>query len=282
MHEDIETMAEDNFKDHQLTKLHEFSWRCGKPNSGFYSFVVTWTPGSVIVTGGIGYTIYNFHDAATLYGAIALIRGSHFDYLTSKSIFKKAYDYEETIAHIISEAKENLDEKWVWSKFKEHCTFLDGDINQQSERQEVINDLLAGDFDLSKNDICEIFSDHEMLAYQYPPKSRWTFEAVKKWVDMMTVQNATELTSRGNQDKKTTSTLNEIVRKYLQENGFDGLYREECGCENEDLFPCVGKYDCKPGFKIPCECGEGHTWDIVPDKRYSPEKFNHKSKAVRG
>jgi len=31
----------------------------------------------------------------------------------------------------------------------------------------------------------------------------------------------------------------EIVKKYLEENGYDGLYYPgECACENDDLAPC--------------------------------------------
>ena len=47
-------------------------------------------------------------------------------------------------------------------------------------------------------------------------------------------------------------TLKQIVKKYLTENGFDGLYNSDnaCGCKKFDLFPCDGdgSYDCKPGY----------------------------------
>jgi hypothetical protein len=48
-----------------------------------------------------------------------------------------------------------------------------------------------------------------------------------------------------------------IVREYLKKNGYDGLYNEwgECGCVNEDLFPCGSDpIECKPGHKIEREC----------------------------
>ncbi len=47
----------------------------------------------------------------------------------------------------------------------------------------------------------------------------------------------------------------EIVRAYLQANGFDGLYSPcDCGCEIDDLFPCLSGdgAECRPGVKIPC------------------------------
>jgi hypothetical protein len=48
----------------------------------------------------------------------------------------------------------------------------------------------------------------------------------------------------------------EILRKYLENNNFDGLCNSdlECGCELDDLFPCdENAQDCKPGFKIDSE-----------------------------
>jgi hypothetical protein len=51
----------------------------------------------------------------------------------------------------------------------------------------------------------------------------------------------------------------EIIKKYLLDNGYDGLWNKdgECGCEINDLQPCGGDFSsCKPGFKILCDCGE--------------------------
>jgi len=33
-------------------------------------------------------------------------------------------------------------------------------------------------------------------------------------------------------------TVHEIVKEYLETNGFDGLCNDECGCSKNDLFPC--------------------------------------------
>ena len=64
-----------------------------------------------------------------------------------------------------------------------------------------------------------------------------------------------------------------IVRAYLEAHGFDGIWNSDipCGCENDDLCPCDfdGGWDCEPGYKIPCTCGEGCDWHIGP--RPSPE-----------
>ena len=49
-------------------------------------------------------------------------------------------------------------------------------------------------------------------------------------------------------------SVKEIVKKYLENNGYDGLYNEICGCQNSDLMPCCceGIEDCEAGYKIPC------------------------------
>ena len=53
----------------------------------------------------------------------------------------------------------------------------------------------------------------------------------------------------------------DIVKRFLEENGFDGLYSEdeECGCFKADLFPCSEECvpDCVPGYLVPCENDEG-------------------------
>ena len=46
-------------------------------------------------------------------------------------------------------------------------------------------------------------------------------------------------------------TVKEIVKKYLDENGFDGLYTIGCGCGKDNLFACgCTCKDCKPAFRI--------------------------------
>jgi len=66
--------------------------------------------------------------------------------------------------------------------------------------------------------------------------------------------------------------VEEIVKKYLKENGYDGLWNEngECSCELDDLFPCNGFYGhCQPGYKVlGCllECGQGCKFHIMAEK----------------
>ena len=47
-------------------------------------------------------------------------------------------------------------------------------------------------------------------------------------------------------------TVGEILKKYLQDNGYDGLAGDECGCKIDDLFPCESCdiYQCEPGYLV--------------------------------
>ena len=48
-------------------------------------------------------------------------------------------------------------------------------------------------------------------------------------------------------------TVKDIIKKYLVDNGYDGLYHLEadCGCFLNDLFLCdEWCLDCKPGVQV--------------------------------
>ena len=48
--------------------------------------------------------------------------------------------------------------------------------------------------------------------------------------------------------------VREIVKEYLEKNGYDGLYSDECGCQSNDLMPCdAGNEKCIAGHKVPCD-----------------------------
>lgn len=51
-------------------------------------------------------------------------------------------------------------------------------------------------------------------------------------------------------------TVIEIVKAYLTDNGYDGLYSEygECACEISDLAPCCDAISsCHPGYRYICK-----------------------------
>ena len=60
----------------------------------------------------------------------------------------------------------------------------------------------------------------------------------------------------------------DIVKKYLKENGYDGLCHPdyECGCDIKDLAPCDSCFaDCLVGHKKEDTTGE-YDYLIVPKK----------------
>jgi hypothetical protein len=58
-------------------------------------------------------------------------------------------------------------------------------------------------------------------------------------------------------------TVKEILKKYLVDNGFDGLVGDECGCDLKDLIPdCDMIDDCEAGYKVGCDCHDDHKFHI--------------------
>lgn len=73
-------------------------------------------------------------------------------------------------------------------------------------------------------------------------------------------------------------TVNEIIVRYLEDNGYDGLYCpfDPCGCYKDDLCPCgnlINLWECEPGYKCtldPVEWGDGVS-GIGPKKEATNE-----------
>ena len=64
--------------------------------------------------------------------------------------------------------------------------------------------------------------------------------------------------------------VHDIVKQYLDNNGYDGLYMDgECACRKDDLAPC-GNIDasCEPGYYMtePRDADSGGFW-IGPVKQ---------------
>ncbi|MFZ5986364.1 MAG: hypothetical protein ACOYWZ_04450 [Bacillota bacterium] len=53
-------------------------------------------------------------------------------------------------------------------------------------------------------------------------------------------------------------TTFEIVKEYLEKNGYDGLYNGDCGCNLDDFMPCEGfSSECSAGYYQDCQqCDE--------------------------
>lgn len=51
--------------------------------------------------------------------------------------------------------------------------------------------------------------------------------------------------------------VKQIIKKWLADNGYDGLCGFGCGCGLDDLMPCSGCDCCQPAYKVICEkCGQ--------------------------
>ena len=64
--------------------------------------------------------------------------------------------------------------------------------------------------------------------------------------------------------------IKEIIKVWLQENGYDGLVDQdgECGCEIADLMPCdePSPY-CMAGHKKEVDPATGYDFRIIAGKR---------------
>jgi hypothetical protein len=64
------------------------------------------------------------------------------------------------------------------------------------------------------------------------------------------------------------SDVRSIVKEWLREHGYGGLYVAEgdCYCDLDDLIPCLYRKvaQCKPGYKLPGD--EEGDWHIGPTK----------------
>ena len=61
-------------------------------------------------------------------------------------------------------------------------------------------------------------------------------------------------------------TVQDMVKTYLIEHGFDGLCAEECGCGLDDFCPCAGCW-------LDRDCGPAYAWEMADGTPwYSLEK----------
>ena len=61
----------------------------------------------------------------------------------------------------------------------------------------------------------------------------------------------------------------EITKKYLIDNGYDGLFTDECGCLVDDLMPCGFECGyCQPGYKLSAEEADRLGYEVNPDWDY--------------
>lgn len=69
-------------------------------------------------------------------------------------------------------------------------------------------------------------------------------------------------------------TTREMIRKYLKDNDYDGLFSNEgeCACVPDDLCPCgEPPLDCEAGYRQTCDCGD-HDFHIGEERENTVSK----------
>lgn len=107
-------------------------------------------------------------------------------------------------------------------------------------------------------------------ALVYLDDRAWRFDG--QWPDVGALAAFRAWWEEPASEKPTNPTIREIVKAFLVQHGYDGLWCEWCACNLDDLFPCdeCPGDDCQAGHIVPCpgieecECeggredGDGH------------------------
>ena len=81
-------------------------------------------------------------------------------------------------------------------------------------------------------------------------------------------ENGKALSQRTIINKDALMNVKEIIKNYLKDNCYDGLFNEDdCGCSIIDLAPCdeIG-LSCEPGYVAECDCNRGCAFHITNNK----------------
>lgn len=184
-HDNIATIAAKCFDEHVMEDAPARSWRVRKPGTGCYAFRITWTPGSIAVSGDIGRAVYELWPSFdTVEGAVKLINQAGFHYLTSKAGFKDEFDRDETVQSLLESAYRDLRSGYRQHLFALLCDEYGGDVENRVDRKEAAK-AFRDDPDLTAERVYNITGDFEAPSYSPPSEARWTYEAVKLWVAKM-------------------------------------------------------------------------------------------------
>ena len=56
-------------------------------------------------------------------------------------------------------------------------------------------------------------------------------------------------------EREHNPTVKEIVRNFLKNEGYEGLFNEDapCACKLDELICCEEFFDCEAGYIVPCD-----------------------------
>jgi hypothetical protein len=181
----IAAIAAEEFASHAISDYPSKSWMVrGKDIHNH--FVVTWTPGSVFVSGDLGGSAYGCHGFATLEETLAIISHGDFEYLTSKSTHELKYNAYATAKSIVRNAYDQF--RQGDPSIMERIVDLVGDrIDCPDARKEACRSLLtnARADDLSEDEAYELVNDSEELCRKYGIDANWHFQALQEWARQM-------------------------------------------------------------------------------------------------
>jgi hypothetical protein len=101
------------FDNHKASERRSISWHMNSVDAegrykSAYAYAVTWTPGTLCISGDIGeFTVTHYSAMRTIEGTLGWLDGIEFSYLMSKSTAQEVYDEDETFAEIIRMANED-------------------------------------------------------------------------------------------------------------------------------------------------------------------------------
>ena len=91
---------------HQISTRPSISWHFAEYKDGaassFYAFAITWTPGTLVLSGDLGEcTVTHWNATRTLESAVRWMHGASFDYIMGKSDAKQEFSRDETLRQIV-------------------------------------------------------------------------------------------------------------------------------------------------------------------------------------
>ena len=165
-----------------------------------------------------------------------------------------------------------------WTKFKTEKPELFTRFRDYMETRDINFDVVLGEFyiyDSKRHRFAFKFYLADEMLYGYVVS--FVGQNLVMWSTPQTIEELFDLVDKPVEVELAINPapVKEIVRRYLDENGYDGLYNpdEDCGCEygcqwRYDLMPCskhnYGFAKCFPGYSVMRGDGD-HV--IVKDKQ---------------
>lgn len=262
MHQDVAAMAATAFSQHRFRRGRGTSWILARPRTGIYSFRVTWTPGALIITGDVGDAIYRLWPSfADPWTAAEVVRGAEFDYLTSKSNFRTEFDQAASVRTLLEQADErqkHSHDRQLWDAIVKRYGWRSaaGDPVRIAQARAGAELREVG---LSEGDIYSLTGESDLIRYSYPPKARWTYEALQLW--------AREMAGR----EPVWHQIWRAVRRLLTEVK---TYRRRPVLHRPEVYLSTRSFNGSRYWRRVVGANGGDVWKAVTPWRVGPLRFH--------